>query len=79
MSTVVRPEKYGLTKVVTTSRDNDVERNPTSEREKHQADLKVIDAVWGEIKEGGPNYRNLGWWVRPWLRLIPGSAHLFLK
>lgn len=23
----------------------------------------VVDAVWGEIKEGGPNYRNLGWSV----------------
>jgi hypothetical protein len=60
-STIVRPEKYGLTNETRFSRDTDVERNPRSEREKHQEDLKVIDAVWGEIKEGGPNYRNLGW------------------
>jgi len=61
MSTVVRPEKYGLTKVTTSSRETDVERDPRTERDKHQEDLRVIDAVWGEIKEGGPNYRNLGW------------------
>lgn len=21
----------------------------------------VVDAVWGEIDDSGPNYRNLGW------------------
>lgn len=55
----MRPEKYGLSEPVATSVD--VERGPMSEQEKHQEDLRVIDAVWGELKEGGPNYRNLGW------------------
>lgn len=57
----VRPEKYGLFKPPS---PRDVEaRGGMSEAEKHQEDLRVIDAVWGEIKEGGPNYRNLGWSV----------------
>ncbi|WVF68080.1 hypothetical protein IAT40_002843 [Kwoniella sp. CBS 6097] len=24
-------------------------------------DGKIVDAVWGTIEEGGPNYRSLGW------------------
>lgn len=28
-------------------------------------DIVVYDAVWGEIKEGGTNYRSLGWYVEP--------------
>lgn len=52
--------KYGLSKPPA-SRFGDVERNAMTEREKHQEDLRVIDAVWGEIREDGPNYRNLGW------------------
>lgn len=52
--------KYGLSKP-TGSRFNDPEANARTEREKHQEDLRVIDAVWGEIREDGPNYRNLGW------------------
>ena len=55
----VRPEKYGLSEPVASAVD--VERGPMTEQEKHQEDLRVIDAVWGELKEGGPNYRNLGW------------------
>lgn len=27
-------------------------------------DNRVVDAVWGVIDEDGPNYRNLGWYVR---------------
>jgi len=62
MTTPVKSSRYGLARPVTPSTDADVERDARkSEREKHQDDLRVIDAVWGEIKEGGPNYRNLGW------------------
>jgi len=55
----VRPEEYGLSKPV--PRRSDVEMGTKTEAEKHAEDLKVIDAVWGEIREDGPNYRNLGW------------------
>ena len=24
-------------------------------------DDRIVDAVWGTIEEGGPNYRNLSW------------------
>jgi hypothetical protein len=24
-------------------------------------DNRIVDAVWGTIEEGGPNYRNLSW------------------
>ncbi|KAK8845615.1 hypothetical protein IAR55_006331 [Kwoniella newhampshirensis] len=30
-------------------------------RLKPEKDALVVDAVWGTIEEGGPNYRNLGW------------------
>lgn len=44
--------------------DGDREKGPV-----HEAPLKksmsgtdtTVDAVWGEISEDGPNYRNLGW------------------
>lgn len=44
--------------------DGDREKGPM-----HEAPLKksmsgtdtTVDAVWGEISEDGPNYRNLGW------------------
>lgn len=29
--------------------------------QKDRQDGRVVDAVWGTIEDGGPNYRNLGW------------------
>jgi hypothetical protein len=55
----VRPEEYGLSKPP--GKRFDLESSGKTEAEKHAEDLKVIDAVWGEIREDGPNYRNLGW------------------
>lgn len=52
--------RYGLSKPAP-KRSDDVEARAMTEREKHQDDLRVIDAVWGEISDDGPNYRNLGW------------------
>lgn len=57
----VKPEKYGLFKAPPARAD--IEMRAMTAEEKHQEDLRVIDAVWGELKEGGPNYRNLGWYV----------------
>lgn len=31
------------------------------EKEYHQNDAVVHDAVWGDIDGNGPNYRGLGW------------------
>ena len=39
---------------------DDIELAPKLQPEKGP-DAKVVDAVWGEISEDGPNYRNLGW------------------
>lgn len=55
----VRPEEYGLSKPA--AKRSDLESGGKTEAEKHAEDMKVIDAVWGEIREDGPNYRNLGW------------------
>lgn len=37
---------------------------------KNARDGVVVDAVWGEIRADGPNYRNLGWYV-----LSPTPCH----
>lgn len=30
-------------------------------KKRSSEDVATVDAVWGEITEDGPNYRNLGW------------------
>ena len=41
--------------------DADSGFNTETDPKNAKRDGVVVDAVWGEIRADGPNYRNLGW------------------
>ena len=61
---------------------DDVEKNAHTRVDPKSASKTdvTVDAVWGDVGSDGPNYRNLGWYVRGVdFANMAGSEQLFWR